>query len=174
MDEKDVKLQVKPVPETPKGNEPDKDVPEAKEMNKTVPDASKKKTKVPKAKELDKPVPDTVKAENVIDLDGEKREIFPTKLKYQRNRTISAYQFLDVYPVSQLLALDAGVLSESSGDQILFDFLVAVFDDEEFVKKHYDNMTTEDVENIVKIFKRVNMIEQKEEALKNRQAKTNR
>ena len=60
---------------------------------------------------------------------------------------------------------------ERDGDAIVFDFLVAVFDDAKIVKKYYDDMTSEDIDRIIKIFKRLNKIDEKEEASKNREAK---
>ena len=46
-----------------------------------------------------------------------------------------------------------------------------MFDDGKLVSKYYNTMTTEDVDRAVKIFKRLNHIEDKEEAAKNRAAK---
>ena len=56
-------------------------------------------------------------------------------------------------------------------DQLLFNFLVAVFDSSEFVRDNYDEMTADEVDRIVKIFGRINHIDEKEEAArKNREA----
>ena len=57
------------------------------------------------------------------------------------------------------------------GLQIIFDFLVAVFDDEQFVRDNFDYMTAADIERILEIYRRINKIEEKEEAAKNREAK---
>lgn len=131
---------------------------------------------IPKEKSLKAELPPVVNPENVITIGGEQREIKPTKLKYQRNRTAAAYRILDEYPLTDILAVSEGVLDpERDGDAIVFDFLIAVFDDAAFVTNHYDEMTSEDVDRAVKIFKRLNRIDEKEEAAKNRAAKeTNR
>ena len=56
-------------------------------------------------------------------------------------------------------------------DQLLYDFLVAAFDDHELVKEHYDDMDAELIEQVIKIFGRINLIEEKEEAVrKNKEA----
>lgn len=108
----------------------------------------------------------------MINIGGKDIEIKPTKLIYQRNRTAAAYRILDLYPLPDVLAMDKGILDpERDGDAIVFDFLTAVFDDGKLVSKYYNTMTTEDVDRAVKIFKRLNHIEDKEEAAKNRAAK---
>lgn len=109
-------------------------------------------------------------------LGNRKVEIKATKLKYFRNRTASIYSALKLVPLNEFLAYDKGVFdSERDSDQILFDFLIAVFDDGKLVKTHYDNMTAEDIEKILEIFGRVNHINEKEEAArKNREAQATR
>ena len=83
-----------------------------------------------------------------------------------------AYRILDLYPLPDILSMEKGVLDpDRDGDQIVFDFLTAVFDDGKFVAQHYDHMDSETVDRAVKIFKRLNHIEDKEEAAKNRAAK---
>lgn len=47
------------------------------------------------------------------------------------------------------------------------DWLIAAFDDEDFVVSHYDEMDTAFIEQVLAIFKRVNRIDEKEEKLKN-------
>jgi len=49
------------------------------------------------------------------------------------------------------------------------DWLISVFDDETLVTDNYDEMDTELIERILAIFKRVNKINEKEEAIKNAQ-----
>jgi hypothetical protein len=48
----------------------------------------------------------------------------------------------------------------------LFNWLVAVTDDEELVKREYNNLDTDTIEEILKIYKRVNRIDEKRENLK--------
>lgn len=100
---------------------------------------------------------------------GEKLiEIKPTKLKYQRNRTAAFYKMLDYYSLTDILGFESGALGdERDGDMALMEWLIAATDDEELIKQNYDEMTTETVEKILGIFKRVNRITEKEEKLKN-------
>ena len=48
------------------------------------------------------------------------------------------------------------------GDKCVFDFLIAVTDNEELIKEHYDEMDTETIEKMLSIFKRLNRIDEKE------------
>lgn len=157
---------------TPRGKKLDKNIPEATELNKDIPEA----------KELNKELPPTVNPENVIRLGDKDIEIKPTKLLYQRNRTAMAYHILEIYPLPDILAMDKGILDpERDGDAIVFDFLTAVLDNKpgapdpvgtaEMLKEYYDSLTSEDINRAVKIYKRLNHIEDKEEATKNRAAK---
>ena len=159
----------RPLPEV---TDTTKDLPEEKELNKDIPDEKPLDKEQPTGSSLDKALPPDINYENVIRLGGEDIEIKPTKLLYQRNRTAAAYRILDVYPLPDILAMEKGILDpERDGDAIVMDFLIAVFDNKALVKKYYDSMTSEDVDKILKIFKRLNHIEDKEEAAKNRQAK---
>lgn len=148
--------------EDPVRSELNKESPIQNELNKDMPEESK----------LNKENPEIVPKENCIIFDGKEIEIKPTKLKYFRNKMASAYGVLKIVPLNELLAYGKGVIDEKrDADQLLFDFLVAVFDDSNFVKDHYDNMTADDVEKIFKIFGRLNHIDEKEEQQrKNREA----
>lgn len=153
-----------------------KALPEINEAKKPTPAPRRKSKAIPSPKELDKALPSIEHEENCIQLGERKIEIKPTKLKYFRNRTASIYSALKIVPLNEFLAYDKGVFDkERDSDQILFDFLIAVFDDGNFVKSHYDDMTTEDIEKILEIFGRINHIEEKEEAArKNREAQVKR
>lgn len=151
-------------------------IPEPSAIDKKIPAQSRKKKEVPDASELDRELPKIEKEENCIKLGNRLVEIKPTKLKYFRNRTASIYSALKIVPLSEFLAYDKGVFDkERDSDQILFDFLCAVFDDGNLVRNHYDDMTSDDIENILTIFGRVNHIDEKEEAArKNREAQVTR
>lgn len=153
-----------------------KTLPEATEISKPAPTAKRKGKALPSAKELDKALPNIEHEENCIQLGDRKIEIKPTKLKYFRNRTASIYSALKIVPINEFLAYDKGVFDKDrDSDQILFDFLIAVFDDGALVKTHYDDMTAEDIEKILEIFGRINHIEEKEEAArKNRETQVKR
>ena len=140
--------------------------------SKAIPENEKPAKAVPSKTKKPKEVPSIEKEENCIMLGDRKVEIKATKLKYFRNRTASIYSAQKIVPLSEFLAYDKGVFDqERDSDQILFDFLVAVFDNSAQVRTYYDDMTSEDIEKILEIFGRVNHINEKEEtARKNREA----
>lgn len=163
----------------------DKKIPEAtvvenQEMNKTdvknqemaktivenleMKKAAKDKT-APKASDLKNTIPSTAIEANCVDVNGKVVEIKPTKLKYFRNRSASIYNVLKIVPLTEFLAYEKGVFDpERDSDQILFDFLVAVFDDEDLIHDNYDDINTDTIEKILEIFGRINHINEKEEA----------
>ena len=142
------------------------------EMNKEEPVDTEMNREVPEESELTKEPPQTIPIENCVKLGEELIEIKPTKLKYFRNKMASAYGVLKIVPLNELLTYGKGVIDEKrDADQLLFDFLVAVFDNSDIVRDHYEDMTAEDVEQIFKIFGRLNHIDEKEEQQrKNREA----
>ena len=154
----------------------DMPLPVASDVEKATPSTTKRKKPSPVPKEQNKELPTLEHEENCIVVGGRKIEIKPTKLKYFRNRTASIYSALKIIPQNEFLAYDKGVFDkERDSDQILFDFLIAVFDDGGIVKANYDDMTAGDIEKILEIFGRVNHIEEKEEAArKNREAQAKR
>ena len=156
----------------PNQTELNKQQPVKSEMNREDPVQAELNRKIPQESELTKADPEIVPKENCIVLDGKEIEIKPTKLKYFRNKMASSYSVLKIVPLNELLTYGKGVIDEKrDADQLLFDFLVAVFDDPSFVKFHYDDMTADDVEKIFKIFGRLNHIDEKEEQQrKNREA----
>ena len=110
--------------------------------------------------------------ENCVMVGEHKVEIKPTKLKYFRNKAASAYNVIKSVPLHELMVVGKGVFDEKrDADQLMFDFLVSAFDDAEFVKENYDNFDADNIERVVKIFGRLNHIDEKEEAIrKNREA----
>lgn len=169
----------KPIPETeekivqiPKETEQVSEIPGQLSFLPDVPKQTEKTPETPEAKPIDKPIPSELEAKNCVIVMGQTIEIKPTKLKYFRNHTASFYSILKAIPLTEFLNFDKGVFDKDrDADQILFDFLIAVFDDAEFVKTNYDNMTVETVDSVVRIFGRINGIDEKEEqARKNREA----
>ena len=146
------------------------------ELNREEPADTEMNREVPDESELTKEPPQTIPLENCVKLGDELIEIKPTKLKYFRNKMASAYGVLKIVPLNELLTYGKGVIDEKrDADQLLFDFLVAVFDNSDIVRDHYEDMTAEDVEQIFKIFGRLNHIEEKEEQQrKNREAQVKR
>ena len=116
--------------------------------------------------------PAEVPEEDCVTISGQKIQIKPTKLKYFRNKAASGYGLIKSVPLHELLTYEKGVLDEKrNADQLLFDFLVAVFDDSAFVRDHYDDLDADVIDRIVKIFGRLNHVDEKEEAArKNREA----
>ena len=110
--------------------------------------------------------------ENCVTVGDTKIELKPTKLKYFRNKAASAYGIIKAVPLHELLTYDKGVLDPTrDADQLLYDFLVAAFDDSSFIHDNYDELDADTVDKIVKIFGRINHIDEKEEAArKNREA----
>lgn len=118
-----------------------------------------------------KPVPQDGLLGNSVMFGDKVVEIKSTKMKYQRLRTAAFYTVLESYPLAEILAIDKGYFDEErDGDKCVYDWLVAATDNPELVREQYDNITTETVEKILKIFMRVNAIEEKREALKKRLA----
>ncbi len=152
--------------------EPVGEKPVATEQIKEKPVSSKKVEEIPMAKDLQDIVPSLRKVENCVHIGNKEIEIFPTKLKYFRNKTATVYSILEAVPLTDFFAYAKGVFDpERDSDQILYDFLVAVFDDEKLIHKNYDNISVDDIEKILEIFDRVNNIsKKKEETRKNREA----
>lgn len=150
----------------------DKPKPVEPEMNRQSPVEPKLEKEMPQESELNRAMPETVPKENCVYIDGKEIEIKPTKLKYFRNKMASAYSVLKIVPLNELLTYGKGVIDDTrDADQLLFDFLIAVFDDPAFVEDHYEDMTADDIEKIFKIFGRLNHIDEKEEQQrKNREA----
>ena len=161
---KEMSIQMTPIPIGTVMNNRDMDSTiEQKQV--PVAENSKKRKRVPKAQKAKQEVALPVHQENCISFNGKLIQIFPTKLKYFRNKTASVYKILKLVPLTQFLTYDRGVVDEErDADQILYDFLVAVFDSEEIVHSIYDDITADDVQNILNIFGRLNHIDQKEEA----------
>ena len=170
----------------------EKELPESNIVNMETPDETKLKKIKPKEslKVEEKPIesdkldftpeaspekeekPSDFNEENCVTINGNKVEIKPTKLKYFRNKAASGYGIIKAVPLHELLTYDKGVLDERrSADQLLYDFLVAVFDSSEFVRDNYDELDADTIDRICKIFGRINHIDEKEEqARKNREA----
>lgn len=137
----------------PQFTEKEVPVPEVTGTIKATPEVSNKTT----------PLPLVGEQENMIDFAGEKIEIKPTKLKYQRDRTAAFYRILQQMPLVDILALQDGILDpERSSDKMLFDWLIAVTDNPTLVARHYDDVNSDTVERMLTIFLRLNHIDEKE------------
>ena len=127
---------------------------------------------IPEASPEKEEKPSNVIEENCVTIGDTKIELKPTKLKYFRNKAASAYGIIRAVPLHELLTYGKGVIDENrDADQLLYDFLVAAFDDSIFVREHYDDLDADAIDKIVKIFGRINHIDEKEEAArKNKEA----
>ena len=123
---------------------------------------------LPPTEQATKELPSVGCPENTVIIGGKLVEIQPTKLKYQRNRTAAFYKMLELYPLADILAMDAGAFGDDrDGDKALMDWLIAVTNDEQLIIEHYDSMDTGVIEQMLDIFRRVNRIEEKEAKQKN-------
>lgn len=135
---------------------------------KKLPVAEQEAKELPKVETKEKKLPEVGKPENTVLIGGKLIEIQPTKLKYQRNRTAAFYRVLDMYPLTDILAMETGSFGdERDGDKATMDWLIAVTDDEQLILDNYDSMDTGTIEKLLSIFKRVNKIDEKEAKIKN-------
>jgi len=129
---------------------------------------AKQSKELPEAQQTEKVLPQVGSPENSIVIGDRLIEIKPTKLRYQRNRTAAFYKMLELYPLADILAMEAGAFGDDrDGDKAVMDWLIAVFDNEALVLEHYDSMDTGTVEQLLEIFRRVNRIDEKEQKQKN-------
>ena len=168
--------------EVPAANINKVDIPAASELSsaqledvpklKIVPEKTAEVTEIPNASPEKEEKPSSVKEENCVMIGDQKIELKPTKLKYFRNKAASAYGIIKAVPLQEALTYGKGVIDATrDADQLLFDFLVSAFDDSTFVRNNYDNLDADTIDKIVKIFGRINHIDEKEEAArKNKEA----
>ncbi len=126
-----------------------KAIPQGTEEALSLPAHGRKEKKLPSEKQSQRKMPKGGAPENTIMIGDTLVEVKPTKLKYQRNRTATLYKLLDIYPLTDVLAMEAGAFGEDDerdGDKAVFDWLIAVLDDEPFVRACYDEMDTETIE----------------------------
>ena len=156
--------------ETPQHEEKKIPVPEVTDKPNPVPKETPKEIPNPEYEPKDTPPPKPGHPENIVMFGDQEIEIKPTKVKYQRDRTAAFYRILQQMPLVDVLALQDGMLDpERSSDKMFFDWLIAVTDNPKLVTKNYDKLDSDTVEQILKIFCRINHIDEKEER-KNRQA----
>lgn len=146
---------------------------ETKEMQQVteardVQDTTVEQKEIPDTTVETKELPSVGVPENTVVINGRLIEIKPMKLKYQRNRTAAFYHALDLYPLPDILAMDGNTFGKGrDGDKALTDWLVAVFDDEDFVRENLDEIDSDMIYKLLAIVKRINKIDEKEEKLKN-------
>lgn len=142
----------------PKSDTKEVDLPEVTEETKAIPEVTPKK----------KAAPPRGAPENTVMFGDVMIEIKPTAVRYQRDRTAAFYRILEMYPLVDVLGMEAGSFGdERDGDKAVFDWLIAVTNDAKLVEENYDKLDTGTIEKILTIFRRVNKIDEKEEKLKN-------
>ena len=67
---------------------------------------------LPAPEQTDKGLPQIGSPENSVRIGDQLIEIRPTKLKYQRNRTAAFYRMLELYPLADILAMEAGAFGD--------------------------------------------------------------
>lgn len=145
-----------------------KKVPSTEQPEKEMPETNMQEKKLPDVITKEKKLPQVGSPENTVIIGDKQIEIKPTKQKYQRNRTAAFYRLLEMYPLTDILAMEAGSFGdERDGDKATMDWLIAATDDEQLIVDNYDSMDTGTIEKILSIFKRVNKITEKEEKRKN-------
>ena len=145
-----------------------KALPDKEQEMKVTPDAGQVIKPTPEAAPGTKELPKVGNPENTVIIGGKLIEIKPTKLKYQRNRTAVFYHILEMYPLSDILAMGPQSFGDGlDGDKKLYDWLVAVTDDEDLIREFYDEIDSDTIYRMLEIFKRVNKISEREEKLKN-------
>ena len=123
---------------------------------------AEKRKELPSAVQDAKGLPQVGSPENSIIIGETLVEIKPTKLRYQRNRTAAFYKILELYPLVDVRAMEAGAFGDNrDGDKALMDWLIAVTDDAELIQKYYDIMDTGVSEQMLSIFRRVNRIDER-------------
>lgn len=129
-----------------------------------TPQVSEQKTELPAESPEKETMPSDYNEENCVTIAGKKIEIKSTKVKYFRNGTITRYNLLKIYPLSDVMMIPVKAVDERrDGDQIVYDFLVAALNDREFVRDNYNEMDADQIERIVQIIGRVNHFDEKEE-----------
>ena len=147
---------------------------------KTMPAAEQKKVETPTSETIERkmPLPDmSVRAmppvgspENTVMIGGKLIEIKPMKLKYMRNRTAAFRHILEAYPLADILAMDGQFGDGRDGDKALYDWLVAVTDNEDLIRENYDDIDSETIYKMLSIHKRLDKVEELEAKIKNSKA----
>lgn len=161
-----------PRKDVPEGFKIKTNTPNPTEQKKETPEATQEKDSIPEESKPKEEMPSDFIEENCVVVGGNKIEIKPTKLKYFRNKAASGYGIIKVVPIHELYTYDKGVLDpDRSADQLVYDFLVAAFNDATFIRDNYNELDADILDKVVKIFGRLNHIDEKEEAArKNKEA----
>lgn len=143
-------------------------MPVVEQAIKETPSAQQPTKEQPQTEQEMRELPKIGNPENTVTIGGKLIEIKPTKLKYQRNRTALFYKVLQIYPVADILAMEAGTFGDDrDGDKALMDWLIAVTDDPDLIVANYDEIDSGVIEQLLSIYRRLNKVDEKEANLKN-------
>ena len=142
----------------PKEKQPEREIPAAEIVEKDPPQSG-----MPQ-----KDLPAVGSPENTVTIGGKLIEIKPMKLKYIRNRTAAFRMLIEQFPLSYILAMDRTSFGDGrDGDKALYDWLVAVTDNEELIRENYDEIDSETIYRLLAIHRRIEKIDELEAKLKN-------
>ena len=122
---------------------------------------------LPSTETIEKEMPKIGVPENTVKIGDKLIEIKPMKLKYVRNRTAAFRHILEHYPLADILAMENTFGDGRDGDKALYDWLVAITDDEDLIREHYDDISTDTVYRMLAIHRRVDKVDELEAKLKN-------
>lgn len=138
--------------------EQDKEILAKLNANRALPDVTEALADAPEPKEK-------INTENCIEIEGKYVEIKPTLLKYFANNAVSFYHILDTVPLPQIYMMSEEK-NQIDGEVAILTFVSAVLDDPVLAKRIYRKMDAGQLLQMLKIFKRLNGIEEREEATK--------
>ena len=144
-----------------------KAMPAKKQVEKAMPETGLEKKELPEGGVKKKDLPQVGSPENTVMIGGKLIEIKPMKMKYVRNRTAAFRHILEAYPLSDILAMENTFGDGRDGDKALFDWLVAVTDDEQLISENYDEMDTDTIYRMLAIHRRIDKVDEMEAKLKN-------
>ena len=144
-----------------------KAMPAKKQVEKAMPETGLEKKELPGGGVKKKDLPQVGSPENTVMIGGKLIEIKPMKLKYVRTRTAAFRHILETYPLSDILAMENTFGDGRDGDKALFDWLVAVTDDEQLISENYDEMDTDLIYRMLAIHRRIDKIDEMQAKLKN-------
>ena len=144
-----------------------KSLPQKEQTEKELPSEETVDIEIPVEGMEEVELPEIGVPENTVKIGAQLIEIRPMKLKYIRNRTAAFRHILEMYPLSDILAMENGFGDGRDGDKALYDWLVAVLDNEDIVRENYNDIDSETIYKILTIHRRIEKVDELETKLKN-------
>ena len=142
-------------------------MPEKAQAVKDMPTEDIKEAVPPATDMRAKELPQVGKPENTVMIGGKLIEIKPMKLKYIRNRVAAFRHIIELYPLSDILSMENPFNDGRDGDKALFDWLVAVTDNEKLIYENLDDIDSDTIYKLLAIHRRIEKIDEMEAKLKN-------